>query len=61
MKALAPQSLPPTRTRYNRPRRAADGKPICFRCERSGHIARNCPAAIESKEEMQNQPKPMGN
>lgn len=58
MKALAPQNLPPGRTRYTRPRRSADGKPICFKCEQSGHIARNCPNA---KSESQATPKPMGN
>lgn len=64
MKALAPQSLPPARTRYTKPRRTSDGKPICFRCEQSGHIARNCPNNVRNeplKEAPQSQPKPMGN
>ncbi|XP_038127148.1 uncharacterized protein LOC119773977 [Cyprinodon tularosa] len=63
VKALAPQSLPPARGRFNRPRRNADGKPICFRCEQSGHIARNCPNNIqnEAKEDNQNESKSAGN
>lgn len=65
MKALAPQSLPPPRTRYSKPRRTADGKPICFRCEKPGHIARNCPAAAclqkEVKNVNQNSSQPSGN
>lgn len=63
VKALTPQSLPPAKPFYNRPRRTADGKPICFKCEQAGHIARNCPAGAtnETKEAMQNQSKPAGN
>lgn len=63
IKALAPQSLPPARTRYNKPRRTTDGQPICFACDQAGHIARNCPANVknEPKEASQNQPKPGGN
>lgn len=63
MKALAPQTLPPARTPYSRPRRTADGKPICFRCEQAGHIARNCPGSVkkEVKNATQNPPQPLGN
>lgn len=49
MKALTPQTLPPPRIRNFRPRRTADGKPICFRCEQSGHIARNCTATVNTE------------
>lgn len=62
MKALTPSSVPPSRARNFRPRKTADGKPICFRCEQSGHIARNCPTNVttESKDGTQ-LPKPVGN
>lgn len=61
IKALTPQTLPPARTRFTRLRRTADGKPICFRCEQSGHIARNCPVTVPSEPKEATQPKPMGN
>lgn len=48
IKALAPQSLPPARTRYTRPQRTTDGQPICFRCDQAGHIARNCPSNVKN-------------
>ncbi|CAL9687217.1 unnamed protein product [Knipowitschia caucasica] len=58
VKALTPQSFPPARARYNGSRRSTDGRPICFRCEQSGHIARNCPTNSRSENvSRQNQPK----
>lgn len=61
MKALAPQSLPPAKPRFTKPRRTADGKPICFRCEQSGHIARNCTVSVSSNPAIRNPPKPTEN
>lgn len=62
MKALAPSNAPPQRTRNFRPRKTPDGKPICFRCEQSGHIARNCPNAVATQPQEGNlPPKPAGN
>lgn len=61
MKALAPSSVPPSRARQFRPRRTSDGKPICFRCEQSGHIARNCPNITGQAKNGPQNPKPAEN
>lgn len=62
MKALTPSNVPSARARNFRPRRSADGKPICFRCEQSGHIARNCPSTLGPQSNEGTQlPKPTGN
>lgn len=59
VKALSSQSAPQVRTRFTRPRRTPDGQPICFRCDQSGHIARNCPTNEKNgpKEGTQSQSK----
>lgn len=63
IKALAPQSLPPAGAQFIKPRRTADGQPICFNCDQPGHIARNCPANVKNRprEANQNRQKPEGN
>lgn len=62
MKALTPSNEPPSRARNFRPRKTADGKPICFRCEQGGHIARNCPTIVTNESKNGTQvPKPAGN
>lgn len=61
IKALTPQTLPSSRAHHFRPRRSADGKPICFRCEQSGHIARNCTVTVNTEPKKARLPKQGGN
>lgn len=46
IKTLTPHKLPSPSTWTTRPKRSVDGKPVCFRCEQIGHIARFCPMAL---------------
>ncbi|XP_041850700.1 uncharacterized protein LOC121645957 [Melanotaenia boesemani] len=48
IKALTSNSLSTPSIRATRPRRTVDGQPVCFRCEKVGHIARFCPAVAAS-------------
>lgn len=48
IKALNPQEVAASSNHTSRCRRTVNGKPICFRCEQIGHIARFCPTLPNS-------------